>query len=170
MTPFWVDQRSDHYNHRNCIHYLETFDHRNHICIVTQLLGQCLYDFLKENQFTPFPRRHIQDFARSLLDSVACECTLPPLFARTNLYAVLHDLQLIHTDLKPENILLVDSSYETRPMPPGLGRVSTRSADDDCVCAETSRQRGSPGIPYGTLLSDSSISDPLRFPTNIIPL
>jgi dual-specificity kinase len=58
---------------RNCIHYLETFDHRNHICIVTQLLGQCLYDFLKENQFTPFPRRHIQDFARSLLDSVACE-------------------------------------------------------------------------------------------------
>ncbi|CCO28951.1 dual-specificity kinase [Rhizoctonia solani AG-1 IB] len=90
----------------NCIHYLETFDHRNHICIVTQLLGQCLYDFLKENQFTPFPRRHIQDFARSLLDSVA----------------FLHDLQLIHTDLKPENILLVDSSYDSRPMPAGLGR------------------------------------------------
>ncbi|KAF8666655.1 dolichol kinase [Rhizoctonia solani] len=59
-----------------------------------------------ENQFTPFPRRHIQDFARSLLDSVA----------------FLHDLQLIHTDLKPENILLVDSSYDARPMPPGLGR------------------------------------------------
>ncbi|CAE7184617.1 unnamed protein product [Rhizoctonia solani] len=90
----------------NCIHYLETFDHRNHICIVTQLLGQCLYDFLKENQFTPFPRRHIQDFARSLLDSVA----------------FLHDLQLIHTDLKPENILLVDSTYDSRPMPPGMGR------------------------------------------------
>ncbi|CAE6516178.1 unnamed protein product [Rhizoctonia solani] len=70
------------------------------------LLGQCLYDFLKENQFTPFPRRHIQDFARSLLDSVA----------------FLHDLQLIHTDLKPENILLVDSAYDSRPMPPGMGR------------------------------------------------
>ncbi|KAG8733969.1 dual specificity protein kinase kns1 [Ceratobasidium sp. 423] len=93
-------------SNRNCIHYLETFDHRNHICIVTQLLGQCLYDFLKENQFTPFPRRHIQDFARSLLDSVA----------------FLHDLQLIHTDLKPENILLVDSAYDSRPMPPGMGR------------------------------------------------
>ncbi|KAG8709030.1 dual specificity protein kinase kns1 [Ceratobasidium sp. 394] len=39
----------DPQNLRNCIHYLETFDHRNHICIVTQLLGQCLYDFLKEN-------------------------------------------------------------------------------------------------------------------------
>ncbi|ELU40356.1 CMGC/CLK protein kinase [Rhizoctonia solani AG-1 IA] len=98
-------KESDPQNTRNCIHYLETFDHRNHICIVTQLLGQCLYDFLKENQFTPFPRRHIQDFARSLLD-------------------ILHDLQLIHTDLKPENILLVDSSYDARPMPPGLGRVS----------------------------------------------
>ncbi|KAL5634914.1 hypothetical protein ACGC1H_002815 [Rhizoctonia solani] len=99
-------KESDPQNTRNCIHYLETFDHRNHICIVTQLLGQCLYDFLKENQFTPFPRRHIQDFARSLLDSVA----------------FLHDLQLIHTDLKPENILLVDSAYDSRPMPPGMGR------------------------------------------------
>ncbi|KAG9100033.1 dual specificity protein kinase kns1 [Ceratobasidium sp. UAMH 11750] len=99
-------KKSDPQNLRNCIHYLEAFDHRNHICIVTQLLDQCLYDFLKENQFTPFPRRHIQDFARSLLDSVV----------------FLHDLQLIHTDLKPENILLVDSWYDSRPMPPGLGR------------------------------------------------
>ncbi len=33
----------------------------------------CVYDFLKENDFQPFPRRHIQDFARQLLDSVACE-------------------------------------------------------------------------------------------------
>jgi len=51
----------------------------------------CLYDFLKENDFAPFPRQHIQSFARQLLGSVA----------------FLHDLHLIHTDLKPENILLV---------------------------------------------------------------
>lgn len=59
-----------------CIHLLECFDHRNHICIVTELLGKCVYDFLKENDFTPFPRAHIQSFARQLLDSVACQYPL----------------------------------------------------------------------------------------------
>ena len=32
----------------------------------------CVYDFLKENEFLPFPRHHIQDFAKQLLKSVAC--------------------------------------------------------------------------------------------------
>ncbi|CAE6443606.1 unnamed protein product [Rhizoctonia solani] len=64
------------------------------------------YDFLKENQFTPFPRGHIQEFAQCSLDGVA----------------LLHYLQLIHTDLKPENILLVDSAYDSHSMPPGMGR------------------------------------------------
>ena len=55
-----------------CIHLLNWFDHRNHICLVSELLGMCVYDFLKENDFQPFPRRHIQEFARQLLGSVAC--------------------------------------------------------------------------------------------------
>lgn len=33
----------------------------------------CVYDFLKENEFAPFPRHHILSFARQLLDSVACK-------------------------------------------------------------------------------------------------
>ena len=56
-----------------CIHLLEWFDHRNHICLVSELLGMCVYDFLKENDFQPFPRTHIQEFAKQLLGSVACE-------------------------------------------------------------------------------------------------
>ncbi|CAG7849297.1 Dual specificity protein kinase lkh1 [Serendipita indica DSM 11827] len=84
----------DPHNIHKCIHLIETFDHRNHVCIVTELLGMCVYDFLKENDFRPFPRAQIQQFARQLLSSVA----------------FLHDLQLIHTDLKPENILLVNSA------------------------------------------------------------
>lgn len=56
-----------------CIHLLHWFDHKNHICIVSELLGMCVYDFLKENEFAPFPRQHIQDFARQLLGSVACK-------------------------------------------------------------------------------------------------
>ncbi|KIJ52597.1 hypothetical protein M422DRAFT_58711 [Sphaerobolus stellatus SS14] len=91
----------DPQNIHKCIHLLEYFDHKNHICIVTELLGKCVYDFLKENDFTPFPRAHIQAFARQLLDSVA----------------FLHSLRLVHTDLKPENILLVRNDYVVRPMP-----------------------------------------------------
>jgi len=55
-----------------CIHLLNWFDHRNHICLVSELFGMCVYDFLKENDFAPFPRQQIQSFARQLLGSVAC--------------------------------------------------------------------------------------------------
>ncbi|VDB89818.1 unnamed protein product [Peniophora sp. CBMAI 1063] len=95
-------KEKDPLNKHKCIHLLSWFDHRNHICIVSELLGMCVYDFLKENDFAPFPRHHIQDFARQLLGSVA----------------FLHDQHLIHTDLKPENILLVHNEY--RQVPWGL--------------------------------------------------
>ncbi|KAL5485801.1 LKH1 [Sanghuangporus weigelae] len=91
----------DPLNKNKCIHLLHWFDHRNHICLVSELLGMCIYDFLKANKFQPFPRRHIQDFSRQLLGSVA----------------FLHDLRLVHTDLKPENILLAENSYQTITYP-----------------------------------------------------
>jgi len=69
----------------NCIHLLSWFDHRNHICLVSELLGMCVYDFLKENDFAPFPRHHIQKFARQLLGSVACELVT----ASTNGYRLI---------------------------------------------------------------------------------
>ncbi|KAK2750031.1 dual specificity protein kinase kns1 [Onygenales sp. PD_40] len=88
---------NDKSNRNKCIHLRDCFDFRNHICIVTDLLGQSVFDFLKGNGFVPFPNSHIQSFARQLLTSVA----------------FLHDLNLIHTDLKPENILLVNNAYQT---------------------------------------------------------
>lgn len=56
----------------HCIHMDEYFDHRNHPCIVSELYGMSVFDFLKQNSFSPFPERHIQDFAKSLLKSVDC--------------------------------------------------------------------------------------------------
>ena len=64
---------NDRENRNKCIHLRDCFDFRNHICIVTDLLGQSVFDFLKSNQFTPFPNSHIQSFARQLFTSVACE-------------------------------------------------------------------------------------------------
>ncbi|WEW54608.1 serine threonine protein kinase CMGC group [Emydomyces testavorans] len=88
---------NDKTNRNKCIHLRDCFDFRNHICIVTDLLGQSVFDFLKGNGFVPFPSSQIQNFARQLFTSVA----------------FLHDVNLIHTDLKPENILLVDNTYQT---------------------------------------------------------
>ncbi|KAH7128346.1 kinase-like domain-containing protein [Dendryphion nanum] len=88
---------NDKHNVNRCIHLRDCFDFRNHICIVTDLYGQSVFDFLKSNGFVPFPSSHIQKFAKQLFTSVA----------------FLHDLNLIHTDLKPENILLVNNSYQT---------------------------------------------------------
>lgn len=93
-------------NINKCIHMRDCFDYRNHICIVMSLLGISVFDFLKSNNFIPFPPSHIQHFAYQLFTSVA----------------FLHDINLIHTDLKPENILLVHSDFRTIPYSkkPGL--------------------------------------------------
>jgi len=72
---------------------IDCFDYRRHICMVFELLGQSVFDFLKENNFYPFPLKHIQHFAYQLLTSVE----------------FIHSLKLIHTDLKPENIMIVDN-------------------------------------------------------------
>ena len=56
---------------------MECFDHRNHVCMVFELLGSSVFDFLKENSFQPFPMAHIQAFGRQLITSVACEHHLP---------------------------------------------------------------------------------------------
>ncbi|KAK0622839.1 kinase-like domain-containing protein [Immersiella caudata] len=88
---------NDEENRNRCIHLRDCFDFRGHICIVMDLLGQSVFDFLKSNNFVPFPNSQIQNFARQLFTSVA----------------FLHDLNLIHTDLKPENILLCHNDYQT---------------------------------------------------------
>ncbi|KAK7454475.1 serine threonine protein kinase CMGC group [Stygiomarasmius scandens] len=105
-------KEKDPHNENKCIHLLNWFDHRNHICLVSELFGMCVYDFLKENDFAPFPRQQIQSFARQLLGSVA----------------FLHRESLIHTDLKPENILLVHNDYKVVHVPvPGKRNATPRT-------------------------------------------
>ncbi|KAK4700431.1 dual-specificity kinase, partial [Phenoliferia sp. Uapishka_3] len=89
-------KQQDPENKYKCIHLLETFDHRNHVCLVTELLSASVFDFLKENSYQPFPISQIQSFARQLFESVE----------------FLHRMKLIHTDLKPENILLESTEAE----------------------------------------------------------
>ncbi|KAF9105431.1 Dual specificity protein kinase clk3 [Mortierella sp. GBA35] len=92
-------KKNDPRNAYKCLHLNDCFDYRNHVCMVFDLLGQSIYDWLKDNSFCPFPPNQVQHFARQLLTSVA----------------FLHRLRLIHTDLKPENILLANGAYRQVP-------------------------------------------------------
>ncbi|XP_068947477.1 homeodomain-interacting protein kinase 3 isoform X4 [Petaurus breviceps papuanus] len=76
----------------NFVRAYECFQHRNHTCLVFEMLEQNLYDFLKQNKFSPLPLKVI----RPILQQVATALKK------------LKSLGLIHADLKPENIMLVD--------------------------------------------------------------
>ncbi|XP_075889063.1 dual specificity protein kinase CLK4-like isoform X1 [Nelusetta ayraudi] len=80
----------------SCVHMLDWFDFRGHICIAFELLGLSTYDFLKENNFQPFPVEHIRHMAYQIIRAVR----------------FLHRNKLTHTDLKPENILFINSDYD----------------------------------------------------------
>jgi dual-specificity kinase len=112
-----------------CIHMDEYFDYRQHPCIVSELFGMSVFDFLKQNSFQPFPEKHIQDFAKSLLQSVKCKSPrgLWVDWGLGLILTVLHSLNLVHTDLKPENILLVENGSRLQGQ-----RVSLLVTNTDC--------------------------------------
>lgn len=69
---------------------LDTFMHKEHLCLVFEILASNLYELIKQNQFNGLNMKLVKSFTRQLLE--AC--------------AQLKNLQIIHCDLKPENILL----------------------------------------------------------------
>ncbi|XP_026330216.1 dual specificity protein kinase CLK2 isoform X9 [Hyposmocoma kahamanoa] len=79
-----------------CVKMLDWFEYHGHMCIAFEMLGQSVFDFLKDNNYQPYPLEQVRHISYQLIYSV--------LF--------LHDNKLTHTDLKPENILFVDSDYE----------------------------------------------------------
>lgn len=81
-----VDPRDEHHFLR--LH--DTFIHKNHLCLVFELLSNNLYELLKQNQFHGLTIHLIRSFTTQLLDSLC----------------VLKDAKLVHCDLKPENVLL----------------------------------------------------------------
>ncbi|KAG7255977.1 hypothetical protein CRUP_000790 [Coryphaenoides rupestris] len=84
-----------------CVRMLDWFDYHGHVCIAFELLGLSTYDFLKENNFQPFPISNIQHMAYQIIRAVK----------------FLHKNKLTHTDLKPENILFIDSEYDIEYSP-----------------------------------------------------
>ncbi|XP_073952549.1 CDC like kinase darkener of apricot isoform X2 [Choristoneura fumiferana] len=85
-----------------CVKMLDWFEYHGHMCIAFEMLGQSVFDFLKDNNYQPYPLEQVRHIAYQLAHSVQ----------------FLHDHKLTHTDLKPENILFLDSDYEVlSPLP-----------------------------------------------------
>ncbi|ODV65500.1 kinase-like protein [Hyphopichia burtonii NRRL Y-1933] len=77
-------------NGKNFISLLDTFMHKEHLCLVFELLASNLYELIKQNQFHGLNMKLVKLLTKQLLESVA----------------QLKSFQMIHCDLKPENILL----------------------------------------------------------------
>nr|XP_054756508.1 dual specificity protein kinase CLK2-like [Lytechinus pictus] len=76
-----------------CVKMYDWFDYHGHVCISFEILGLSIFDFLKENNYQPYPLGQIKQMSHQLCSAVK----------------FLHDMKITHTDLKPENILFLDS-------------------------------------------------------------
>ncbi|XP_077990506.1 dual specificity protein kinase CLK2-like isoform X2 [Glandiceps talaboti] len=79
-----------------CVKIFDWFDYHGHVCIVFEMLGLSIFDFLKENNFLPYSIDQVRHIAYQLCRAVR----------------FLHKHKLAHTDLKPENILFKNSDYD----------------------------------------------------------
>jgi dual specificity tyrosine-phosphorylation-regulated kinase 2/3/4 len=77
-------------NDTNNVKFYNYFIFRNHICLVFELLGINLYEYLQFNNFTGLDITQIKNYTTQILFSL--------LFLR--------NMNIIHCDLKPENILI----------------------------------------------------------------
>lgn len=71
---------------------VDDFVHRNHQCIVFEILSKNLYDLLKNTDFNGISLNLIRKFSKQLLKALE--------------FLSREDVDIIHCDLKPENILL----------------------------------------------------------------
>ena len=90
-----LDKNDDHH----LLRLKDTFIHRQHLCLVFELLSVNLYELIKQNQFRGLSTTLVRVFAQQLLNGLS----------------LLNKARIIHCDLKPENILLKKYTHETDP-------------------------------------------------------
>lgn len=130
-----LNEKIDPNNKHHFLRMHDSFVHKNHLCLVFELLSNNLYELLKQNKFHGLSLQLIRTFSIQILDSLC----------------VLKDSKLIHCDLKPENILLCS------PDKPDLKVIDFGSSCEETRTIYTyiqSRFYRAPeiilGIPYST--------------------
>jgi len=89
-------QEKDPQGKHLCAKMTSWFNYWGHMCLMFELLGLSVFDFLKENNYHPYPLDQVRHVIYQLCHSVK----------------FLHECRLTHTDLKPENILFTSSDWE----------------------------------------------------------
>ncbi|KAI9285208.1 kinase-like domain-containing protein [Umbelopsis sp. AD052] len=85
-----LNTKSDPDDQHHLLRLYDTFFHKQHLCLVFELLSVNLYELIKQNQFKGLSTNLVKVFATQLLDALI----------------ILKENHIIHCDLKPENILL----------------------------------------------------------------
>lgn len=116
-----VESQPNNLSMKHVIKMTDNFIFRNHICIVTEILGESIYDFMKRRTKSKTPRS--KPLPKSPLNSSKSSSQppqpqqpeqldpLPPQLVKMIAYqimdglAAIHRKKIIHGDLKPENIL-----------------------------------------------------------------
>lgn len=57
----------------HCVQMLDWFNYYGHVCISFELLSLSTFDFLKENNFLPYPINQIRHMALQICHAVSCE-------------------------------------------------------------------------------------------------
>lgn len=76
--------------HPNILEYIEHFNFRSHMCIITELLGITLYESIQASNYNGFSLGIVKRFTKDILKGLN----------------YLHERNIIHCDLKPENLML----------------------------------------------------------------
>lgn len=59
-----------------CVLMSDWFNFHGHMCIAFELLGKNTFEFLKENNFQPYPLPHVRHMAYQLCHALRCKCPL----------------------------------------------------------------------------------------------
>ena len=97
LTSVQLNKTCDPSDEHHILRLRDSFIHRNHLCLVFELLSSNLYELIKQNQFQGLSTQLVKVFMAQLLDAMT----------------ILKEARLIHCDLKPENILLKSYVFHT---------------------------------------------------------
>jgi dual specificity protein kinase YAK1 len=89
----FLNTRADPADTYHLVRLKDFFLHRDHLCLVFELLGLNLFELVRHNKFKGLSLSLVRVFVSQVLEALV----------------VLHRAGIIHCDLKPENILLTNS-------------------------------------------------------------
>ena len=92
LTPSQLNSKYDKNDEHHVLRLKDTFIHRQHLCLVFELLSVNLYELIKQNQFRGLSTTLVRVFAQQLLNGLS----------------LLQKARLIHCDLKSPIIKIID--------------------------------------------------------------